>query len=280
MKFQFPQSLIGEGLSRVVIDKNRFESPELRRWLESQKSNIAVLTDYSQMECFEGDAQKNIRSSLSVIRDFPEQILLLHSTQENFSVRPRPPHKLFRRFIDYESTASFPEIIKKFDQSLAGCPIESFDLHQSGIKTNEFIEFLKKDMGQLSEHIAHIISLIPRKSLDSFRNMKGVDEHLSRFIQGETLRMTGLFYKEEATVPAGRRIKHTLAFRYSVSVMALILWWIEKGKTSSKDEYLLSDLIDCTYVAYATICDGLMSDDERASGIYVRAQLLLQTFFP
>ncbi|RYY08401.1 MAG: hypothetical protein EON55_20535, partial [Alphaproteobacteria bacterium] len=55
------------------------QTDELRRYLELGRDCIAVLPDFVWYELYKQDSLKGLRLGLSVIGDFPEQIMLLRS---------------------------------------------------------------------------------------------------------------------------------------------------------------------------------------------------------
>lgn len=63
-----------------VIDSNQLQSPKLRHYLASSKNNYAVLTDYSAIEAYKGNAFNSIFKSMEIVSDYPAQIIILRNT--------------------------------------------------------------------------------------------------------------------------------------------------------------------------------------------------------
>jgi hypothetical protein len=57
---------------RKIVDRNFLQALELRDYLAASRKNHAVLTDYTAMEAFKGDALVNISSAAEILCQFPE----------------------------------------------------------------------------------------------------------------------------------------------------------------------------------------------------------------
>lgn len=75
---------------RVVIDSNRLQSDDLRAFLQVSPNNFAVLTDYAWIEAYKGNSLVSIQKSMGVLKDFPQQLIVLKSTRAICGIEPGP----------------------------------------------------------------------------------------------------------------------------------------------------------------------------------------------
>lgn len=104
---------------RKVIDSNCLESQTLRDYLGAREDNYAVLTDYAAMEAYKGDTLKSIYSSMSIVSEFPRQVLILKSTSKIVRMSGREKG-LQKRLIDKSQTSSFPKYCADLSAARAG----------------------------------------------------------------------------------------------------------------------------------------------------------------
>lgn len=68
--------------TRLVIDSSKLQSAELREFLSASTANLAVLPDFAWFEVYKQETVDAVLALLSVIGDFPEQIIVLKSGEE------------------------------------------------------------------------------------------------------------------------------------------------------------------------------------------------------
>src|SRR6476646_9178571 len=104
---------------RVVVDSNRLQSEELRCFLEVDQTNRAVLTDYAWMEAYKHpDPVTSITKSMSILRQFPDQVIVLKGTKEIGALDARAPG-FANRMVVRESQA-FRETVRGLERLEAG----------------------------------------------------------------------------------------------------------------------------------------------------------------
>jgi hypothetical protein len=81
-------------------------------------------------------------------------------------------------------------------------------------------------------------------------------------------------------MPDPARVLYSLAFRYAVCSYALSLKWaFEKGYLGASPDKLRNDYVDVTYAAYATIFDGLITNDNKLRENYAVSCWILRNLF-
>lgn len=64
------------------------QSQELRSHLQASPDNFAVLVDYAWIEIYKQQSLEAIKHGLSVVGDFPDQLILLRSNDEIIRLDP------------------------------------------------------------------------------------------------------------------------------------------------------------------------------------------------
>ena len=104
---------------RKVIDANYFQSPDLRRYLEASKANIAVLPDIAGMEAYKGDPVRNLELSYEILQRFPRQVLILRGTR--IIIKTAADTKNHTRWmVDKEQTAGFAKFYRQIKVAAGG----------------------------------------------------------------------------------------------------------------------------------------------------------------
>ena len=73
---------------QLVIDSNSLDDDDLRNFLAVSRKNFAVISDYVGLEA-SGGPTLALPRLMSVIKDFPKQVIVLKGTKRLFSVHPR-----------------------------------------------------------------------------------------------------------------------------------------------------------------------------------------------
>ena len=77
-------------------------------------------------------------------------------------------------------------------------------------------------------------------------------------------------------LPPAREVPYTFIFRYALAGYLVALRWIAVGGAKNvKPEKIRNDIVDATFVAYATYFQGLLSKDAKANEIYGDAKAFL-----
>jgi hypothetical protein len=79
------------GPTRMVVDSNALQSPQLQDYLSKSTNNFAVLTDYAAMEAYKGNTLASIFRSMALLADFPRQVIVLKTTGVVCGLRGRRP---------------------------------------------------------------------------------------------------------------------------------------------------------------------------------------------
>jgi hypothetical protein len=76
-------------------------------------------------------------------------------------------------------------------------------------------------------------------------------------------------------------MRNNYLFRLATSLHFLMLRWIAAGGiTNLEADKLRNDVIDMSYVAYATFFEGLLTRDKKMRATYREVRLFLEQVFP
>lgn len=95
------------------------KNPRLREFLQASTLNRAVLTDYAAMESLQGNAVQSIVNAMAIAGDYPDQIIVLKTTQSICQLSGRAAG-LRRRLIDSSQTAGFAKYIRTLKTADSG----------------------------------------------------------------------------------------------------------------------------------------------------------------
>jgi len=257
---------------KKVVDINYLQDSRLEEYLSKSKDNCVVLTDYAGREIYKHNALNNLPSKLEIVSRYPYQVVILKGTREIVNITLNSV-KLPEILIDNEQTAGFPQFcnaiksLRKGDTSLL-LEVLSNESHAS------------QDLKNLTKNYQHIISAVKNfaKSCDflqlkAFRIGKDLHPDILENMNKRIILLTLKVFKEQLDVkirPKFDSVKNSYIFRNVISIFLWSLRWIKNGGIDQvSEEKILNDLVDISYITYATYFDGLLSLDKKLNAIYI-----------
>ena len=268
--------------TRKVVDTNCLQSEALKAYLSASAHNYAVLTNYAAMEAYKGDTLKSIYSSMEILAQHPQQVIILTGTQDICALNGRAAASL-QPLTDEVQTREFPEFCQHLLAAKGGDLSLQEQLLENGREATARIERMLNDMPTLSSGIDLMAKTYSPEELKILRRReKHTPQMRERLIQNVLL-LAAQFFKEHPSVtewPRGPQVRNTFIFRYALCGYISILKRIEDGGAGkTKPEKLRNDVIDVNFAAFATYFDGLLTSDKRAGEIYAEAAFLLREVF-
>jgi len=268
-------------VKRYVVDKNYFESEKMAKFLSASRNNIALITDFSAMESYSGDPLKNIQRSMEIISRYPEQVKILHSTR--YAVRSKPRIGNKRHLIDEKSTREFSAFCLQIEGSKNGDQkaIDAIDGH--GAAANMYLdEMLKEYDGftpSLKEAKGRFNKIDLRRYIDDGMLPRPLRDSLIRM----TMEMTALFYHshpERPSAPSDHLIRESFLFRFSLVAVAQFMLLCRDGLSAKMSHRTMrNDTIDANYITYATLFDGILTEECKVRSTYRLARMMLRDIF-
>ncbi|QQM29628.1 hypothetical protein JET14_15125 [Martelella lutilitoris] len=267
-------------IQRLVIDSNMLQSEYLRHFLDTSSTNFAVLPDFAWFEIYKQRSIEAVASALSVIGDFPEQIVVLKSGRDIAEIDPRMPAML--PLMQYGDAAdSIREMVNILNGPSRNEPAirDQLDRLWDGAVNSlpgmlEGAQDIMTSLPEMSEQMfkaqhLRIIRQNSRFTPEMFSSIFGAaDQIWETLSDGGRHRSAPSAFDEHKT--------HTYLYRYALALVIYLLWWIRNGNQPQKRlERTRNDLIDLSFAVYGTYYEGLMTSDKKAGWMYENLRLAL-----
>jgi hypothetical protein len=279
------------GRVRKVLDANCFQSPTpgrgrpvLEEYFQASKQNTVVFTELACMEAYKGNALVNVRKSMEVASRYPTQVLVLKATVDIIQQQARDPSSTADDFVDVEQTNGFAEFCEVLRLASEGNPhcVRQVRAHgdAAAVEFARMLEAAKQVRVGIAEHEASMNPALLR----SLRRNEPIPPALVDEAGRAILEYAASYFQDRddgVLIPRELKVaRETLLFRHALSSFNLAEWWISKGGYASvAPEKLLNDIVDLTYVTYATFFDGLISNDQKMLQIYEATRFLVDEVF-
>lgn len=257
---------------RRVIDSNIIRSEELRQFLSLGAENFAILPDFIWFELYKQESTDAVVATLSVIGDFPEQIIALRSVSEIASINPRVLN--ITDSMEQSNVASnireMVELITGSDHDSAyvrdqlklrwGAAVERIPLLLDG--ADDIMTSLPEMAEQMfTQREIRIIRTESPYTSEMFASIFGAADQIWETVSENSDYRPWVLDKEHKT--------KTYLFRYSLAIVVYLLWWINNGsQTPKRLDRVQNDLIDLSFAVYGTYYDGLMTADRKAKWMH------------
>jgi hypothetical protein len=267
---------------KKLVDTGALRAPELFDFLSTSTGNIAVISDYVQMESFKGVGLVNLQNGLKIISKFPKQVAILKSTPKIILLNPRGSG-LQRRFIDELQTGQFEVYCKKI-LSYSTDPFEkAYDTTRKEIQSKAHFASLTKQMREVREGMIKLFRSYGSDDLRSLRKNERVSDSFADRITNDILLFTGVLFRssdKNKELPLVKDTFFSLQFRFALCSYILALKWASDGGIENvHEDKLRNDYIDMMHAAYATFFDGIITKDKKLHQIYQQAAWMLQNIF-
>jgi len=268
---------------RKIVDKNCMTDPILEEFLQASIGNSVGLTEFVGMEAYKGDPVKNVCQSMMILCRYPKQVYILKGARqiikENQFSNSSP-----EQLIDEGQTRGFTEFCEVIYLAGKRVPGAIAAIQEHGKIAKENMERLRRDAIKSACGIQQIIDTFSPKHLVSLRRHHPIPKGLADKIIKDILLLVALQIRDHlhtTRMPTAKELKNTYVFRYSTCAYLLLLDWLERGglNKKTKPEKIRNDLIDMSYVAYATFYDGIISKDAKLNRIYPIAVYFLEQVF-
>jgi hypothetical protein len=269
--------------TKKIVDAGALRSPQLQGFLATSKQHFAVITDYTTLEIFAGKPEVNLRRSLQIVSRFAGQVIILKSNAQIWKLVPRRSPGLQRHLQDDRKTQNF----LNYCQALFGDVERSQKLLPDIVEMGRRFRASKEQFTRVSERIREAIAELDAQftpsDLHAIRTGRKPSVTFSENALKNIMGLTGLYFQNIVhadPMPDADKVLYSLPFRYVVCSYALSLKWIlERGYIGASAEKLRNDYIDVAYSAYATLFDGLITNDKKLRQNYAAAVWILKHLF-
>jgi hypothetical protein len=268
---------------KKIIDSNYLQRDELRDYLDLTTENYVVLTDYAAMEAYKGDTLSSIFKSMTILADYPNQVIVLKDTQTICGLEPKR-EDLQNRLIDHEQTKSFTGFCRDLADARNGNSSLAMQIIKHGEAANLHMSKMLADTEQVRKAIALIADTYSREELKFLRTNTGITIYgVAGKIFKQVLALAVEIFRTHPRVtmlPDFENLPNSYIFRYSLCSYLLALDWVASGGAKAvKPEKLRNDMVDITFATYATFFDGILSYDKKTNQLYQDACVILDAVF-
>lgn len=255
---------------RVVVDSNGLQGDELRTFLAMAPANKAVITDYTAMEAYKDNTLVSIQASWSVLRDFPDQVLILKGTKAAGLVDPRAPG-IANRLIWREEAKTIPAFVGALDCAAKGEAFIIRQLLERGEWARSQMQVILSGSADMNLSIDEFNAYFTKNELGLIRQKERWTPELATKFGDLVNRMARISFTKHPGRPPWpvpkHRINHFL-YRHALAYAVYMLQLVQRGALTRKAEAARNDAVDVILATYATYFNGLMSDDNQASVIH------------
>ncbi|MEN2396829.1 hypothetical protein [Pseudomonas halotolerans] len=267
---------------QMVVDSNQLQSPQLKAFLEASTANRAILTDYSAIEALQGDIVRSFANGMSIAGQYPNQIIILKTTQSVCQLSGRKAG-LQRRLIDTSQTSGFADFVQKLKLAGSGYQPMVDELIKKARDADEQLNRMLSDAAAIAQVFDELTIGFSKDERKIVRDnepftMKMVDTLIKLVIE-----VSGEIFRTHPRAPRKvtyEQLSNTFIFRNSLCCCLLALEWTANGGAKDvKRHKIRNDMIDSHFATYATYFDGLLSNDAKALRLYNRTKEVLTAAF-
>ena len=272
-------------MKRMVLDASCMREPALEQYFLAAQNNTVVLTDMACMEAYKGNALENVRRSIQILAKYPARVAVLKPTRTIIGMQDRDPHLGTELFIDQRQTEGFAEFCQHIELASAGNSKLAAQVRTHGQEAAKHFQKMLDDAPLFAEAVAQVARSLNSKFVDALRSESAfppgtadeVMEHIM-WLAAENFRS----HPDSTSIPRDPvAFRRTLIFRYSLVGFVLAVRWVgDGGAKNAAHRKLRNDIIDANYVAYATLFDGLLTNDSKMLSICEVSHILLDRIFP
>jgi hypothetical protein len=267
---------------KKVVDSNYLQTETLRTYFAKSPTNCVVLTDYAAMEAYKGDTLSSIYRSMEIVAEYPKRVIVLKPTGKVCGLRGRRSG-LQRRMIDEEQTRGFATWCQRLKLAKQGNVSLQQQLLNHGRVASDQMDRIRADVSTYAENLEGAAKGYTPNELKALRTSEPFTEELIDKIVKNTLNMAATMFAGHPQVvklPPGHEVANTFIFRVALCYYLLALRWISQGGyKDAKLDRLRNDMVDVNFAAFGTFFDGLLTNDTKATEIYLAAKFWLKQVY-
>lgn len=265
---------------RFVIDRCCMDAAKLRDFLLLSPQHVAVLTDYSIMESLKGQTLDNIESAWRVLRDFPDQIVVLKEPHEAALVRPQEAG-LAQRMVNKVETQALSKIPKMIARARSGNEDSHDQLRKLGEEVDDHFNQILARSSDLPDSINRLAAIFSARELKQLRKARTLDEEMMLKLLDLAVHQTADLcaqHPDNPPMPGPKHLANHFLFRFAVANSAYLIELVRTGAKTRKTNDARNDAVDIINATFATYFHGFMSDDQKANDTYQLTRQLLTAF--
>ena len=264
-----------------IIDVNYFRDPALIDYLRLDKRNKVVFCDYACMEAYKGNALNNISRAIEIVSQFSEQVVVLKGTRDVIKLTLLGNDLELLK--DPVQTKEFKIFCFGVERAIQGDVALTDQILNNGKIASDHFAKMCSDALLVAHGIKGLSSSFKPEHLSALKRKEDLKpEVIDKIIKDIMLLAVFLFrdHPDVHEIPQTPQVKDSYIFRFAISTYFLSLHWICNGGPGDvKRDKLRNDIVDMSYVTYATFFDGLLTNDNKMKEIYQETCFILKYGF-
>lgn len=268
---------IGRNRMQIVIDSNKLQSEELRAFLSLSPENKAVITDYVAMEAFQVATPARMEESWIILKDFPNQVLVLKGNWASSLVDPCLPN-FAENFIDKGQTEGFKSFSSILENAQAGNKNLQNQLLQRVEIADDHLARILKNSENMKLDIAEFTSIFNKDEIRRIRLKEPWKQGTAEKFFNMVIRLSERSFAahpDKPKFPYNEHLFNHFLYRHSLAHCVYLMLLVSKGNIQRNAILARNDAVDVVIITFATYFNGFMSKDYTASCIYSRTRYLL-----
>lgn len=264
-------------MRRAVIDSNLISSDQLRLYL-SVSGNVAVLPDYIWIECYKQGSVRAVSELISVIRDYPRQVVVLQPGGFLANVDPREPGYL-ETFARSNVAADLLAMAAALDQAELGEEEVLAQLREQWARADQIMEGMLEGAAEIAPSLPELAAIFSADELRRCRTKASYSPGMTWKIFSTAHGLYEIFTTKRGRLPLlpPPHAVQTYYYRLALGTMLHCIWWIQNGSQPVRRlDRLRNDFIDLGLAVCATYYDDLLTADAKAKWMYRQLSNALQ----
>lgn len=231
------------------------------------------------MEAYKGNSLVSITNSMSVLADFPTQIIILRGTKANCALDARYPG-MAERMIWPTGKGEFANLTTALQQALAGDRKVISQIEAHGRAADLQMETVLQDVAMIPHDLRGMQSLFTKDEIQRFKMGDPYTPNMLDIMFWAAARIARYLIAQHPHKPRGpsrRSLVNTFIYRYALANVLYFADWVREGSQLSKRaDRLRNDMVDLNFATYATFFNGLMTQDTKLDTIHYELRLVLK----
>lgn len=269
---------------KMVVDKNFLEDPMLEEFFQADPGNRAVIIDFVAIEGYSGkNSVKNICRSMAILSKYANQVLVLKNARELVAAGYINPNIRFE-LIDWGATRAFGKFCRHLERASQGDAVALVTVAGHAEAAKKHLAMMEATVVTFKPYFERIRVLMGSDALKARRERRPIPASAGVQTIQMIVELATMLFDSDPRVPRIEgsfvEARNYYCFRYATAAVLLALRWAEAGGLQDvRPEKLRNDFVDLSYTTAATYFDGLLTNDEKMTDIYLETSILVDDLF-
>lgn len=268
-------------MTSCLADTNFLRDERIDAFLSEARSNTIAISEYTCVECYQGNALYNITRSMRYVCKYPKQVQVLHCAIDLVAEQNTTDVALVRSdLVEPGQTSGFGEFCRRVCAASSGDLDARRQIDDLGhAATERLTEFLESG-ALVAEGIKALAACTDQDRLKRIRKGEPLTKEDADWFFALVVKMADGFHQDHPRVtrtPDETAFRRSLLFRYALMGCLLMRRWMKDGGIeSAPKKRLANDVIDMTIAAYGTYFDAVFSRDEKLLDLHGEGRWILE----